>query len=174
MLATVSFILLVSLVLDALIASLGNLIAEWHGGLSAVLTAFDAVLLDVGATTVLIALFVRFLPDTAPPWRDIWAGSFLSAVVLAAGQNAIGTLVGRSQAADLYAAAGSVLVLMLWVYYASAIFLFGATFAYGRAARRERELSGADDHDRDPGPRPDSARNGSAGQRRSDEKESRR
>jgi membrane protein len=149
MLATVSFILLVSLVLDALIASLGNLVAEWHSGLADVLTAFDAVLLDVGASTVLIALFIRFLPDTAPPWRDIWAGSFLSAVVLAAGQNAIGILVGRSNAADLYAAAGSVLVLMLWVYYAAAIFLFGATFAFSRAARRKGEQSGADagDHD---------------------------
>jgi membrane protein len=159
MLATISFILLVSLVLDALIASLGNLVAEWHGGLASVLTAFDAVLLDVGATTVLIALFIRFLPDTAPPWRDIWAGSFLSAVVLAAGQNAIGALVGRSNAADLYAAAGSVLVLMLWVYYASAIFLFGAAFAFSRAARRKGEQSGADagDHDRDPGQRPDPA-----------------
>ena len=141
MLATVSFILLVSLVLDALIASLGNLVAEWHGGLADVLTAFDAVLLDVGASTVLIALLMRFLPDTAPPWRDIWAGSFLSAVVLAAGQNGIGALVGRSNAADLYAAAGSVLVLMLWVYYASAIFLFGAAFAYTRAARRQGERS---------------------------------
>jgi membrane protein len=143
MLATVSFILLVSLVLDALIASLGNLVAEWHGGLADVLTAFDAVLLDVGASTVLIALLMRFLPDTAPPWRDIWAGSFLSAVVLAAGQSAIGALVGRSNAADLYAAAGSVLVLMLWVYYASAIFLFGAAFAYTRAARRQGERSDA-------------------------------
>ena len=144
MLATISLILLVSLVLDALIASLRNLVAEWHGPLASALTAFDSVLMDVGASTVLIALFIRFLPDTAPPWRDIWAGSCLSAVVLAAGQNAIGALVGRSHAADLYAAAGSVLVLMLWVYYASAIFLFGATFAFSRAARRKAELSGAD------------------------------
>ena len=53
--------------------------------------------------------------------------------MLAAGQNGIGALVGRSNASDLYAAAGSVLVLMLWVYYASAIFLFGAAFAIGRS-----------------------------------------
>ena len=63
--------------------------------------------------------------------------------MLAAGQSAIGVLVGRSNAADLYAAAGSVLVLMLWVYYASAIFLFGAAFAYTRAARRQGERSDA-------------------------------
>ena len=69
--------------------------------------------------------------------------AFEQQVVLAAGQNAIGILVGRSNAADLYAAAGSVLVLMLWVYYASAIFLFGAAFAYARAAGRKGELSDA-------------------------------
>lgn len=63
----------------------------------------------------------------------IWFGALLTAALLGAGKYLIGFAVGSSDAADLYDAAGSVLVLMLWVYYASAIFLFGATFTFERA-----------------------------------------
>ena len=64
---------------------------------------------------------------------DIWFGALLTAALFGAGKYLIGFAVGSSDAADLYDAAGSVLVLMLWVYYASAIFLFGATFTFERA-----------------------------------------
>ena len=83
--------------------------------------------------TVLFALLFRYLPDVRLRWRDIWFGALLTAGMNTAGQSLIGFLIGSSEAADLYDAAGSVLVLMLWVYYASAIFLFGATFTATRA-----------------------------------------
>ena len=96
-------------------------------------TVFDAMLLDLGATTVLFAMYFRYLPDAKLKWQDTLFGALLTAVVFTGGKYLIAIFIGNSEVADLYDAAGSILVLMLWVYYASAIFLFGATFTFTRA-----------------------------------------
>jgi membrane protein len=106
----------------------------WIGGLATFVTAFDFFLLELATTTLLFAVLYRYLPEARPGWRDVWLGALLAAAVLAAGEDLIGLSIGRSTAADLYGAAGSVLVLMLWVYYASAIFLFGGCVTAARAA----------------------------------------
>ena len=132
---TIAFILLVSLVVDAMITALGMVVEAWAGELATLVIEFDSILLDVGATTTLFALFFRYLPDAKLKWKDIWLGAFVTAGLFTGGKYLIGYIIGTSTAADLYDAAGSVLVLMLWVYYASAIFLFGATFTYTRTQR---------------------------------------
>ncbi len=129
---TIAFILLVSLVVDAMITAMGMFFVQLAGEWATFMVKFNSMLLDVGATTTLFALFFRYLPNVKLNWKDTWFGAFVTAGLFTAGKYLIGFIIGNSTAADLYDAAGSVLVLMLWVYYASAIFLFGATFTFTR------------------------------------------
>jgi membrane protein len=133
LIVTISFLLLVSLVVDTLISAFGEFAVKWLGGFSSYIIVFDAFLLELAATTVVFALFIRYLPDIKLKWKDTWLGALVTASFFGIGKYLIGFLIGSSDVADIYDAAGSVLVLMLWVYYASAIFLFGATFTFERA-----------------------------------------
>lgn len=133
MLATFAFILSVCLVLSALIALLGISLEPWLGSMTTVMVAFDYALLDFAAMGVVFTLLFRYLPDKAMKWRDAGAAALLTALLFLVGQHLIRYLIGNSEAADYYDAAGGVLVLMLWVYCASAIVLFGAAFAAERA-----------------------------------------
>ena len=142
MLVTISFILLLSLVVDALISAMTRFASPLMGELSTYVTIYDAVLLRFGSATVLFAIFLRYLPDVRLKWKDIWLGALLTTGLFVAGKNLIGFVIGKSSAAGLYEAAGSVLVLMLWVYYGSAIFLFGASFTFTRAKLLREERSG--------------------------------
>jgi membrane protein len=130
---TIAFILLVSLMVDAMITAFGAVAVRYGGEWATVMVKFDSMLLDLAATTTLFALLLRYLPDIRLAWKEIWHGAFLTAVLFSGGKYFIAAFIGSSTTANLYEAAGSVLVLMLWIYYASAIFLFGATFTFTRA-----------------------------------------
>ena len=142
MLVTFAFILSVSLIAKALIRLFGTFLSKWSGELSSWLTVFDSALLNYGAMTLLFVLLFRYLPDVQMKWRDTFFGGLLTAGLFALGKSLIGLLIGNSEVANLYDAAGSILVLMLWVYYASAIFLFGATFTWTRADLLARKTEG--------------------------------
>jgi membrane protein len=142
LLVIIAFILLVSLVVDALISTLTGLASPWLGGSAAFVIAFDAILLRLGASTVLFAMFLRYLTDVKMKWKDIWVGALVTTGLFVVGKELIGLLIGNSSAAGLYEAAGSILVLMLWVYYGSAIFLFGASFTFSRAKLQQEERTG--------------------------------
>jgi membrane protein len=149
LIVTVAFILLVSLFVDAMISTLGEYLERWAGEMTPYVMAFDTVLLDLVATTVLLAMVLRYLPAVKMKWKDTWFGALLITGLFTVGKYLVGFIIGNSEIADLYDAAGSVLVIMLWVYYASAIFLFGATFTFVRARRSgnldKKENFGADD-----------------------------
>ncbi len=83
---------------------------------------------------VLIALFLaiiyKLLPDAKIAWRDIWLGALLSAFLFTVGKYAIGVYLGQSSSDSLLGAGGSLMVLLIWVYYSSQIVLFGAEFSH--------------------------------------------
>ena len=133
LLVSISFILLVSMVIHALITKLGHHLVQWWGEAGELIVAFDFILMELGTVTLLFALYFRYLPDIRLQWRDIWLGALLTAGLLVIGKSLIGFFISNSTVADLYDAAGSILVLMLWVYYSSAILLLGATFTFTRA-----------------------------------------
>ena len=133
MLVSISFILLVSMVIHALITKLGYHLVQWWGETGELIVAFDFILMEMATVTLLFALYFRYLPDIRLKWRDIWLGALLTAGLLVMGKSLIGFFISNSTVADLYDAAGSILVLMLWVYYSSAILLLGATFTFTRA-----------------------------------------
>lgn len=133
MLIVISFILSVSLVLDAAITALDLSLAAWLGQFSHALVVIDSLLVELLSMTLLFALMFRYLPDGRLKWRDVSIGAFLTAALFSLGEYLIGYLVGSDEIADLYDAAGSVLVIMLWVFYASAILFLGASFTFSRA-----------------------------------------
>jgi len=133
MLLTIAFILLVSMALNAFVALLGRALESWNPSVASMTTFLDHALLDLVVMSALFAMMFRYLPDVRLKWRETWFAAVLTALLFLAGQFLIGYVIGQSDAANYYDAAGGVLVLMLWVYYASAIFLFGAVFTKVRS-----------------------------------------
>jgi len=141
----IAFLLMVSLVVSAALSALGKL---WGPAFKDWETAahFIDVLLSFGLVAVLFAMIYKFIPRVRIPWRDVWVGAGVTAVLFAIGKFAIGLYIGKSTVASAFGAAGSLAVMMVWVYYSAQIFLLGAEFtwvyahAYGsrRGERRPR------------------------------------
>jgi len=130
----VGFLLLVSLLLTAGIA----LVADLAGGLmpaSETLAQLLNFVLSLAIITLLFAMIFKFLPDAKIAWRDVWIGAFLTALLFTVGRFALGLYLGKSSVASSYGAAGSLIVLLLWVYYSSQILFFGAEFTQVYANR---------------------------------------
>jgi hypothetical protein len=85
-------------------------------------------LISLAVLTVLTALVYKYLPDVKVSWSDLWPGSLLTAILFVVGQFILSWYLGRQSSTSLYGAAGSLIVLLLWVYYSAQIFLFGAEF----------------------------------------------
>jgi membrane protein len=123
----IGFLLLVSLAISAALAALGS----WLSSLSPTNTTLWSIvnaIVSMAVTTGLFALLFRFLPDVRLRWRDVATGALVTAVMFSIGQQLIGWYLGQSSVASSYGAAGSVMVLLLWVYYSCQIVLFGAEF----------------------------------------------
>ena len=139
--AALGFLLLVSLAASAAISGLTDVInARLPVGtfvLSVVNTVASLVIL-----TVLFAAIYKVLPDRTLTWRDVRLGAALSAVLFTVGKSLIGWYLGTSAIASSYGAAGSLIVLLLWVFYSSAIFLFGAelTRAYATTSGSRTDI----------------------------------
>jgi membrane protein len=78
--------------------------------------------------TLLFAMIFKFLPDVKIAWRDVWIGALITAGLFTAGKEILGLYLGKSGVASSYDAAGSLIVLLLWVYYSAQIVFFGAEF----------------------------------------------
>jgi len=121
------FVLVVSLILSTSIHAL-QAYAQRYFELPANLFETGNALVSYVLVTVLFAFLYRVLPDVQIPWRDVWAGALLTSLLLSVGKWAIGFYLGRSEIASEYGTAGSMMVLLFWVYYASLLVLLGAVF----------------------------------------------
>ena len=86
--------------------------------------------------TVLIAMMFKYLPDAEIEWRDTWLGALITAALFIVGKQVIGLYLGQTTVASSFGAAASVVIFMIWVYYAALILLFGAEITQAVAARR--------------------------------------
>jgi membrane protein len=122
-----AFLLMVSLVVSAALAAFGN----WFGGLvpgwEAMLHALNVVI-SLAIVTVLFAMIFKLMPTARIAWHDVWIGAAVTAVLFELGKLAIGLYLGKSGVNESFAAAGSLVLLVAWVYYAAQIFLLGAEF----------------------------------------------
>jgi membrane protein len=121
----IAFLLTVSLILSAGIAALGR----WWGAAEAIAHVLEIVI-SFGIITVLFALIYKFIPRVHVAWHDVWIGAGVTSALFAIGKLAIGLYLGKSSVASAFGAAGSLVVVMVWVYYSAQIFLFGAEFTW--------------------------------------------
>jgi membrane protein len=123
----VGFILLVSLLVNAALAGLNRYLGRVFPALTAFWDASN-VLVSLGVVTLLFAMVYQVLPDVRLRWRDVWIGALVTAGFFSIGKQAIGLYLGTSTLASSYGAAGSVVVLLVWVYYSAQVVLLGAEF----------------------------------------------
>ena len=133
----VGFLLLVSLVFSAALAAFGKVLGAYLSLPTALLVATNAAVSFAGIF-VLIALILRYVPDVRLRPRDIWQGALATAVLFTIGKGLLGLYLGKTAVASAYGAAGSLIVVILWVYYSAMIFYFGAEFTRVRAGARHR------------------------------------
>ena len=123
----VAFLLMVSLSVSAGISALGSWASGMLPGWEVLLQGMN-MLLAIAITTMLFAMIFRFMPSVPIAWRDVWVGAAVTAVLFELGKFLIGLYLGKSGVNESFAAAGSLVVLLAWVYYAAQIFLLGAEF----------------------------------------------
>lgn len=131
------FLAIVSLLLSAALAAVSGYLSKHDEHLAQIL-----ILLDWSGSVVVLALafaaLLRWLPDRPPSWHAMWLGACGSAVLFSIGKNLIGLYLARASVASSYGAAGSFVVVMLWVYYSAQILLFGGAMAGNWDAMRKR------------------------------------
>jgi membrane protein len=129
MILGIAFLLMVSLVASAALAAVSKFWSDAIAGWTVLVHALDLAL-SFGIVTVLFALIYKLIPRVAVRWRDVWTGAAVTAALFAIGKFLIGLYLGRSSVASAFGAAGSVVVMMVWVYYSAQIFLLGAEFTW--------------------------------------------
>ncbi len=138
----IGFLLLVSAIMSAAFAFVSGYLTHLFP-----FPAFGALLqivtyvLSLAVVTLLFALIYKVLPDAKVAWSDVWVGALVTSVLFVVGQIAIGFYLGRTGVSSTYGAIGSLLVILLWVYYSSMILLFGAEFTKVFARHRGSEIS---------------------------------
>lgn len=131
----VAFLLLVSLVLSSVLSSLGTLMADTLPG-GAMVWQIINFALSFAVVTLLFALIFKFIPDVKVNWRDVWLGAAVTALLFAIGKQLLGVYLGKAAVGSSYGAAGSIVALVVWVYYAAQILFLGAEFTQVHARRR--------------------------------------
>ena len=126
MVAVVGFLLLVSLVVDALLAILQGFLSRIMEGFTLYILQGMNILISVGFITVIFALVFKVLPDANVKWRDVWVGAFVTTILFSIGKFLIGFYLGNSPFSSAYGAAGSLVIILVWIYYSTIIVLFGA------------------------------------------------
>lgn len=137
------FLLLVSLAISAWLAALGKFFGD-RLPLPAFLLEGVTSLVSLGGIALLFALTFKILPDVDIAWRDVWPGALLTAGLFTLGKVLIGLYLGRSGVASAYGAAGSLVVILVWVYYSAQLLYFGAEFTKVSAKRRRATVRPAD------------------------------
>jgi membrane protein len=123
------FMLLISLILSAALAAFGKWWGNMLGGWGIVLELLNFAV-SFGVVTGLFAMIYKFMPSANIPWRDVWVGALVTAVLFTIGKSAIGIYLGTTNMASGFGAAGSLVVLLAWIYYSAQIFLLGAEFTW--------------------------------------------
>ena len=127
MVVGIGFLLLVSLAMSAWLAALGSFFAGWLPLPAGVLAAGNA-LLAFAIITCMFATIYKLLPEVRIAWGNVWIGAAVTALLFTLGKFLIGLYLGRSAVASVYGAAGSLIVILLWVYYSAQIVFLGAEF----------------------------------------------
>ncbi len=131
---TIGFVMLISLVLSAALVALSEWWSAYFDGFEWLLLGLDFVV-SIGIVSILFALMYKILPSAPIAWSDVFVGAFVASLLFAIGKVLVGLYVGKAAIASAFGAAGSLAVLLIWVYYSAQIFLLGAEFTWVFAHR---------------------------------------
>jgi membrane protein len=130
LIVSVGFLLLISLVITTLIATLSTWVMYHWPNLVLILFHILNIVISFGVVMLLFALMFKFIPDTKIRWKHMWPGSFLTAFLFILGKTIIGFYLGKTNPGSVYGTAGSIVIILLWVSYSSMIFFYGAEFTH--------------------------------------------
>jgi membrane protein len=135
-----AFLLLISLLLDALLSAAATTLITWNPALLAIMMGGNLVIGWLVAAVLFAGIF-RWLPTTSVAWRDVWLGAAITATLFVVGRMLIGWYLGRSDFTGRYGPAGAVVALIVWIYYSAQILFTGAVFTreHARSAKRHPE-----------------------------------
>jgi membrane protein len=135
---SICFIMIVSLILNIIVSSFGTFLNRYIHNFNVYFVEAMDIILSFIVSSFLFSLMFKILPDAKIRWKDVLFGGFITAIFFTLGKLAIGYYLGKSNLTTLYGAAGSIIIIMLWVYYSSIILYLGAEFTkvhanlYGR------------------------------------------
>lgn len=136
MVLTIGFLLLVSLVISTVLSALGDAASSVAGeGIAGGVVQVANVVVGFAVITALFAMLFKVLPDATIAWRDVWVGAAATALLFTIGKFAIGLYLGTSNPGSAFGAAGSLALVLVWIYYSALILLFGAEFTQAWALR---------------------------------------
>lgn len=131
----IGFLLMVTLTINAAVNAVANWWLSLTPGWPAVIGALNQAV-SIGVSALLFSVLFRVLPDVELSWRDVGVGALVTAILFAIGQRLIGLYLGQSSLASPFGAAGTIAILLVWVYYAAQIVLLGAVFTRVYSERR--------------------------------------
>jgi membrane protein len=137
---SIAFLLLISLVVSSMLSALSNWVkTHWPDG---ILILFEGLnfLISFGVITVLFSLMFKFLPDAEIKWRHVWMGAMFTSLLFVLGKTALGLYFGKAEPGSAYGAAGSIILILLWVSYSSMILFYGAEFTRAFADHYDGEV----------------------------------
>jgi membrane protein len=135
MIGSLGFLLLVSLAVTAVVETIGNRLKDQFPDVTVVVFYIVNLLLTIGITSLLFAVIFKVLPDAKIKWKDVWAGAISTALLFMLGKFAISFYISKSDVGSTYGAAGSLVILLIWIYYSSIILYFGAEFTKAYAIK---------------------------------------
>lgn len=140
MMVSLSFILLVSLIVNSVMDLLGQQLLKFFPDMAIFFAHVINLFITFITISLLFASIFKVLPDARIKWHDVIVGSVTTAILFMLGQSAIGYYLGKTRISSTYGAAGSVIVILLWVYYSAMILYFGAFFTHVYAIRKGRNI----------------------------------
>lgn len=143
MIATMGFLLIVSMVINYLVTALGARLKLYFEEITILLMQLFNLCLTFVIITALLTIIFKFLPDVKIKWRDVRAGAIFTALLFMLGRYAIGLYIDKVAPGSTYGAAGSLIVILVWVYYAAAILYFGAEFTQVYTEKHGRRIEPA-------------------------------
>lgn len=125
---SIAFLMLISLVISAMLSFFTDYLEQMFPAVAVVFIHILNLVVSLAFITLLFALIYKFLPDAIIRWKDVWVGSFLTALLFVLGKFGIGWYIGNGDVGSAYGAAGSVIIILVWIYYSSLIVFFGSEF----------------------------------------------
>ncbi len=126
----IGFLMLISFIVSALLMALQQYLQQWFPEVIYHLFWIAELLLSFGVITLLFALIFKYLPDVHIGWRSVWIGAFITSFLFALGKEVLSFYFGQSNPGSVYGAAGSLIIMLLWVSYSCLILFFGAEFTW--------------------------------------------